>query len=243
MYKVAILYICTGRYSTFWRNFFDMTEKNFLLNSEKHYYVFTDDNEILSTVSERIHPYYQQVEKWPFPTLRRFSYFLQVKEGLKKYDYLIFMNANLIVNMKISEEEILPLEDQKLFVTLHPGPFDRSPFEFEYDRNPYCTAYIPEGEGRYYFAGGLNGGRAKDYIRMIEILAGNIERDLEKDVIPLWHDESQLNRYMYEYKEKYKIISPAYLYPEEKRLPFEKKIIVLDKNRKGGHSFFRGIIG
>ena len=241
MYKVAILYICTGRYSIFWRNFFDMTEKKFLLNSEKHYYVFTDDNEILSTVSERIHPYYQQTEKWPFPTLRRFSYFLQVKEELEKYDYLIFMNANLIVNMKISEEEILPLKDQKLFVTLHPGPFDRSPFGFEYDRNPYCTAYIPEGEGDYYFAGGLNGGKAKDYIRMIEILAGNIERDLEKDIIPLWHDESQLNRYMYEYKEKYKIISPAYLYPEGKKLPFEKKIIVLDKNRKGGHGFLRGL--
>lgn len=241
MYKIAILYICTGRYSMFWKKFLQMAEKNFLLNSEKHYYVFTDDNEILSIVSDRIHPYYQQVEKWPFPTLRRFAYFLQAKEELLKYDYLIFMNANLIVNKKVKEEEILPVGEEKLFVTLHPGPFDGTPYEFEYDRNPYCTAYIPEGEGYYYFAGGLNGGKSEDYIGMMELLSGNIEKDLENNIIARWHDESHLNKYMYDYREKYKIISPAYLYPEERKIPFEKKIIVLDKNRKGGHGFLRGL--
>lgn len=241
MSKVAILYICTGRYSIFWKKFYKACEKKFLLDSEKHYFVFTDDQSILNIKDERIHPYFQEVEEWPFPTLKRFEYFLRAKDELEKFDFLVFMNGNLIVKQKIFEKDILPQNDEKLFVTQHPGYFAASVKDFPYDRNPNCSACIPEGNGKYYFAGGFNGGRASDFIKLMEVLSININNDLSKNVIAQWHDESQLNRYMYDYRENFRILSPAYLYPQGWKIPFEKKILILDKNKKGGHNFLRGI--
>lgn len=241
MSKVAILYICTGRYSIFWKKFFKACEKKFLLDSEKHYFVFTDDQSILNIKDERIHPYFQEVEEWPFPTLKRFEYFLRAKNELEKFDFLVFMNGNLIVKQKIFEKDILPQNDEKLFVTQHPGYFASSSKDFPYDRNPECSAYIPEGEGKYYFAGGFNGGKSSDFIKLMELLSENINNDLSKNIIAQWHDESQINRYMYDYRESFRILSPAYLYPQGWKIPFEKKIFILDKNKKGGHKFLRGI--
>ena len=44
--KIAILYICTGKYNIFWKDFYTSCEKNFIPNSEKHYFVFTDAENI-----------------------------------------------------------------------------------------------------------------------------------------------------------------------------------------------------
>lgn len=42
--KVAILYICTGRYNQFFKGFYESCERNFLPNSNKEYFVWTDDD-------------------------------------------------------------------------------------------------------------------------------------------------------------------------------------------------------
>ena len=38
--KIGIFYICTGKYSIFWKGFFDSCEQFFLPQVEKKYYVF-----------------------------------------------------------------------------------------------------------------------------------------------------------------------------------------------------------
>ena len=48
---------------------------------------------------------------------------------------------------------------------------------------------------------------------------------------PLWHDESQLNRYAAERSGSYRLLTPAYWYPEGWQMPFEQKITVRDKSR------------
>lgn len=50
MKKIAILYICTGKYDIFWEDFYKTSEKYFLNNSEKHYFVFTDAQDRKSVV-------------------------------------------------------------------------------------------------------------------------------------------------------------------------------------------------
>ena len=245
MYKVGILYICTGRYSSFWKDFYLHTEKDFLPDTEKHYFVWTDDKEIIKEAqnSANIKTYRQKTEPWPFPTLKRFEYFLRAEEDLSKMDHLIFMNANLIVMEKILSGEVLPSGDERIFVTLHPGFYNKTPDEFTYDNNPGCAAYIAPGEGQHYFAGGFNGGRTEDYLKMIRFLAGRVEEDLKKKIIALWHDESYLNRYIFDYDKPYRILDPGFLYPEGWDIPFEQKILILDKNKKGGHDYLRGCNG
>lgn len=46
MCKVAVLYICTGTYTAFWKDFYVSAEKYFLPDCEKHYFAFTDTSKI-----------------------------------------------------------------------------------------------------------------------------------------------------------------------------------------------------
>ena len=73
----------------------------------------------------------------------------------------------------------------------------------------------------------------------MKCLSERIQKDLEKGIIPAWHDESQINKYAIEYDKPYRILNPSYLNPEDYGVPFEKKIIVLDKRQYGGHYFLR----
>lgn len=45
--KIAILYICTGKYNVFFRDFYSSSEKYFLPNCEKTYFVFSDNQEAI----------------------------------------------------------------------------------------------------------------------------------------------------------------------------------------------------
>ena len=73
-------------------------------------------------------------------------------------------------------------------------------------------ARVLHSEGEYYVAGGLNGGRAEDYLRMCREWADAVRRDLEYCVIAVWHDESHLNKYVIGRHPL--VLSPEYLFPE-----------------------------
>ena len=79
-------------------------------------------------------------------------------------------------------------------------------------------------------SGGLNGGTAAAFLQLCHELARRTEDDLARGVIARWHDESQLNRYAAE-RSDYRLLTPAYWYPEGWDLPFEAKIVVRDKAR------------
>ncbi len=93
--KIGILYICTGKYSIFWKKFYSSMEKNFIVDAEKHYFVFTDSPDIeFEKENRRIHRIYQEDLGWPNNTLMRFHMFLKQEKELVNMDYLFFFNAN-----------------------------------------------------------------------------------------------------------------------------------------------------
>lgn len=241
MKKVGILYICTGKYDIFWKDFYLSCEKYFLDDCEKHYYVFTDSKKIYdSDKNDRIHVIYQEQLPWPLATLLRFHIFNKNEKLYKNDDYLFFMNANLLFVDKISSEEFLPESDNLLFVQ-HPGMYGKNRFSYTYDRNKKSTAYIPRGKGKYYVQGALIGGCKKNFLEMSHKLEDNINIDLKNNVIALWHDESQINKYIINRKD-FKLLTPAYLYPEggyDNLKGIKPKIIIRDKNNYGGHNQLR----
>ncbi|MES2416414.1 MAG: glycosyl transferase, partial [Patescibacteria group bacterium] len=59
--KIGILYICTGNYTIFWKEFYLSIEKNFINDIEKHYFVFTDNDQIdFENENPNIHRIYQK---------------------------------------------------------------------------------------------------------------------------------------------------------------------------------------
>jgi hypothetical protein len=65
----------------------------------------------------------------------------------------------------------------------------------------------------------------------MEVVLDQIKKDSDNGIMAVWHDESHLNRYFIDHKPT-TILSPSYCYPESWKLPFHKRILMLDKNHK-----------
>lgn len=230
MKKIALLYICTGKYTVFWDGFYKSFEKNFLPNCEKHYFVYTDAHTVkYAKNNTRIHIIEQEALPWPYPTLLRFAFFLRCEQELKEFDYIFFVNANMAAVNPVTEEMVLPQGNRELVMTVHPAYFSAPPAGLPYERNPHCSAFVPGGEGRVYVMGGFNGGTAEAYLSMCHTLADRIQQDLQKDVIARWHDESHLNRYLIDNASNCSLLPPSFGFPAGWMIPFKPILIIRDK--------------
>lgn len=227
--KIAILYICTGKYKVFWKEFYESFERNFLPNCKKTYFVYTDTKKLLYGDKDNVCLIPQKNLGWPDNTLLRFAFFTREEARWQDYDYTFFINANFYCVETITEEEFLPVEEE-LLAAEHASQHGRKPVDMTYDRNPASTACVQEDEGEYYCMGGLNGGKTPAYMEMVHSLKRNVEIDKAAGVVARWHDESHLNRYLIGRKDV-KILPPCYGYPEGWELPYEPKLLIRDKSK------------
>ena len=168
-------------------------------------------------------------EPWPMPTLKRYNYFVKEKEFISQFDYCFYFDVDMGLVDKVGDEVL-----SDLVATMHPYQSFHKKEERTYDRNPASLAYVPYGEeGEHYYAGGFNGGSSKRFLEMAEVLADRVTKDLENGVIALWHDESQMNRYLIDNPPTLSL-TPSYCFAEEQmsnpNYPYEPKIIALKKN-------------
>lgn len=234
MEKVAVLYICTGKYLVFWSEFYQSANRYLLPECEVSYFVYTDapPAEVEGANSGRVHIIPQKPMGWPFDTLKRFELFLRCEEQLKNYDYLFFFNANAKFMQPVTAEMLLPraAHGEALLFVQHPGYFDKPCEDFTYDRNPKSLAYIPVGQGEVYICGGVNGGTSAAFLQLCHTLHRNIEDDLARGVIAAWHDESHINHYLLG-RSDYRLLPPSFCYPENFQLPFDCIVQIRDKAR------------
>ena len=222
--KVAILYICTGRYAQFFDGFYMSAEQYLLQGIEKHYFMFTDQEQL--TEADNVELLIRPCRGFPEDSLFRFDRFLEIKDKLKDYDYTFFFNANMRFVAPVGEE----LLEERLTAVLHPGYYDKPEWRYPYERNKQSKAFIPAHEDDYYYyMGSLNGGKTEDYLALTETCSRHIHEDWEQGIVACYHDESHLNRYLREHS--CKPLSPAYAYIEGEKLPFEPKILLLDKTK------------
>lgn len=231
--SIGILYICTGKYHLFWQDFFLSFEKYFLPNTEKRYYVFTDQDVVYGEDQcSRIKVIHTKPLPWPLITLLRFNYFLSIEDELRENDYLMFSNANIVCEDKVSEAEFLPVNDEMgMAFVKHPGYYYSKIIDTPLERSKRSLAYVPYNCGTDYVIGAMFAGKTKDFLRMCSILNDRINSDLAKGVIAKWHDESHLNRYIINQK-NYKLLSASYCYPCGVELPIERKICAVSKKAK-----------
>lgn len=227
--SLAVLYICTGRYASFFQGFYESCERFFLPEVEKTYYVWTDDRALGDGLA-RVRIQYRPCGGFPADSLFRFEMFLQVKEELECFDYIYFFNSNALFLMPVGEE-ILP-DETGLAVGRWPGRREhQAPMFYPYERNKMSTAYISPRKPPYiYFMGGINGGTSTDYLNMVQTLSENIRKDWDKGIVAYVHDESHINRYLRDHP--CKILGAEFTTPEEytkKSLAYAPKIIFRNK--------------
>ena len=231
--KVAVCFIGTGKYVNFLPNYWEKAQSNFLPNTEKHFFVFTDGE--LEGTPDNVTVIHQEHLDWPYVTLLRFQIISKAKKELLGFDRVVFMDADTLVVDVITEEEFL--SDKPLFGVHHPchflgmQPHDRYPGAFE--TNLKSKAGITdEDDTSIYFQGCLWGGQVPYVLDMIDELESRTQKDLDNDIIAQWHDESQMNKYFSERRNDVHVLGPEYAYPEvfKQACSFDPKIVHLAKD-------------
>ena len=209
--QIAILYICTGKYKQFFPEFHKSAELFFLKDSSKHYFVWTDDDDLAHDYNVTI--IHKECAGFPEDSLFKFEMFLRIEELLKGYDYIYFFNSNVKFLRHIGKE-ILP-DETGLAMGVWPGRREKQhPMFYPYERNKESLAYVaPYGKEYTYFMGGINGGTSDAYLAMIRTLAHNIRDDYNRGIIAKVHDESHINAYLRSHK--CKKLGREFCLPEE----------------------------
>lgn len=217
--KIALLFISLNeRYWPYLDQVMEDCHKNFLPQHNVDYFVWSDmpEDRIKNATVIPTEPI-----EWPHPTLMRYHLFLQKEEELKKYDHIFYLDADMRVVDKISDEVI----SDGLLAAEHPMYSLRKQYIPPYEPNIKSTAYIPRigaviddnGHPRFkpfYLAGGFQGGKAKEFIKAMKVMKKNIDKDFNNNYTAIWNDESHWNRYLFSYKGPLSVMPPSYVYPD-----------------------------
>ena len=230
--NIGMLVVGTGNYRHYFPHLYDTTKKLFLKGHKKHFFFFCDFPEQYPPDVTLV-----KIERQGFPgdTLFRYHYFCGIQEHLQEMDALYYIDVDSFINEEVGDE-ILPTDEHPLIAVAHPGFYNNytptAPLGTPEDR-PESTAYVNPGEKRpCYWMGGFNGGTRQAFMELSMTNKNNIDRDMGNNIVAVWHDESHLNRYLISNQDQVKTLLPAYGYPESWKLPYKKKILMLDKNHE-----------
>lgn len=235
--RIGIFLIATGNYIQYFEDLLKSVEENFLIEFPKVYIISTDQIEIAENICNKYNVKYKidfiYKKGFPLDTLYRYKYLLN--HGIEVEllcDVIYYLDVDMRILQKVGNE-VLPTPDKPYIGTKHPG------FAYSNNKNgspetrKEVTAYIDKSEYKEcYIAGGFNGGYTYYFRKMAETIQNRIDIDKSKDLMAVWHDESQLNRYFIDNYNQFKILSTDYCYPENyhENIPGIPKILALDKD-------------
>jgi hypothetical protein len=220
--KTAILVIATNKYIRFVQPLYESVKKYFIPDSD--FICFTDQDVPVGV--KKIH---LDHKPFPYPTLMRYHIFSSRPE-LAEYDALFYCDADMLFVDSVGEIT------SDLTVVQHPGYWHKPNSEFPYERRNASTAFMEPNTGVGYYCGGFNGGRK--YFDMCHKIKEMVDADAVKNITAVWHDESYLNRYLFDNKPSL-ILNPSYCIPDPqnkqrleqwKLTQFKPILIALDKN-------------
>lgn len=230
--SVGLLLIATAKYNIFIQQLINSADTNFFNDKrfDVKYFIFTDSDTIPKTNRQ-----YQiiniQHKPFPYASMDRFKHFANNKNYLSEMDYLYYVDVDCKFVSDVGSEIL-----GNLVGVRHCGYFNGGG---TFENNPKSAFYAEHNKYKYYFGGGFSGGKSEKYLKLSDWCSVMIDKDLENNIMPLWHDETALNKYYLD-NEPDVILSPSYHYPENdinyvsKWHPhkFQPKILLLDKNHK-----------
>lgn len=204
-YKVALVCICLNQpYWEYAKRMIESAHQHFLKDHEVDFILWSDmpDTESYGALVIPTQPV-----EWPYPTLLRYDLYLNEEVRLREYDYVFHCDIDMLFVGEVGDEIL----GEGLTAAQHPMYALRPEYQAPLEPNPHSTAYIKYP--KYYFAGGFQGGKTKDFIEAMKVMKKNIETDLAHNYIARWNDESHWNKYLFDVPPSV-VLSPSYIYPD-----------------------------
>lgn len=217
--NIGLAIVATGRYIEFVDPLIESAKKHFCTDHEVTFFVFTDADRFAENDSIVYVP--QEKLGWPKDSLMRFKMYDDNKNVFKAQDYVFAIDADMLFVDDVGDE-ILSEHTAVIHACF---PDTRG----TYETNPVSTAYVGGNEGKYYYTKTFWGGEKDNFLQMANANSKAVDKDLKKDFIAIWQDESHWNRYCIDHYPKV-ILSPSYSHPEVMDSNYAPKIICLKKN-------------
>ncbi|XP_076879345.1 histo-blood group ABO system transferase-like isoform X2 [Brachyhypopomus gauderio] len=210
---VAMTVFAVGKYVQFLKDFLESAESYFMLGYRVHYYVFTDQPEAVPMVTLGSDRRLTKVKipgsnRWQEITLgrmERIENFIET-QLINQADYIFCLDVDTKFYGHWGAETL-----SRTVAAVHFGFFTRSRDAFTYERRPESQAYIPYGEGDYYYGGAMIAGLVEEVYKVTKTCRMWLEIDKVNSIEAVWQEESHLNKYFL-YNKPTKLLSPEYLW-------------------------------
>jgi hypothetical protein len=241
--KIGLLIIATGKYKFFFDKLYKAIMENFLQNHEKIIFYFTDSNEDESKKYKNL--VQLKIKRLGFPgdTLYRYKRFNEFRQEILEtnVDYIYYLDVDMDIIDNVGEE-IIPPNTKTLTAVFHPGYYRDREKPKPHESRKESSFYVPEHKRLVYIAGGFQGGKTKEYLDVTREISRKIDKDIKRNLMPVWHDESAWNHYLINNVKKFHVVNSSYCYPENADFRtyrgiknLSPKIIALNKD----HNYFR----
>lgn len=191
-----------------------------------HYYLFTDQPGEVPEVKmgENHHLTVRSVpsmDRWQDISMGRMEILEKLikNELASEADYIFCLDVDAKFYGRWGVESL-----GRLVGVLHPWFFDYPRDQFTYERRPESQAFIPAGEGDYYYTAAAFGGSLADVHHLTKTCREQLNIDAANSIEAIWHEESHLNKYFL-YNKPSKLLSPEYLWRDISISAAQVKII------------------
>ncbi|XP_023672897.1 globoside alpha-1,3-N-acetylgalactosaminyltransferase 1-like isoform X2 [Paramormyrops kingsleyae] len=212
---IATTVFAIGKYIRFLRDFLETAEKHFMVDFKVHYHIFTDQLQDVPAVDLAagrkifVHQV-PKLKRWQDISASRMQMIQTIIEEqlYREADYIYCQDVDAKFHFRWGAETL-----DRLVGQIHPWFYDLGRDQFTYERRPESTAYIPPGEGDFYYIGAMFGGRVEEVYKLVKSCHENLEADKANGIEAAWQEESHLNWYLL-YNKPSKILSPEYLWDD-----------------------------
>uniref|UniRef100_A0A8C6NKZ9 Globoside alpha-1,3-N-acetylgalactosaminyltransferase 1 n=1 Tax=Nothobranchius furzeri TaxID=105023 RepID=A0A8C6NKZ9_NOTFU len=225
--RIAVVVFAVGKYTRFLKGFLETGEKFFFVGFRVTYYIFTDNEKEVPEIEMgtgrnitilSVPP----ASRWQDVVLGRMKWAtVAIEQQIRdEADYLFMMDIDSVFYNRFGAESL-----SRLSAVLHRGYYKNTARDsFPYERRPLSKAYIPAGEGDYYYTAAVWGGYLEEMYKLVKYCYEQSQEDAKNNIEAVWQEESHLNRYLL-YNKPTKVLSPEYLWSNYDKVPADIKVV------------------
>ncbi|KAK2898820.1 hypothetical protein Q8A67_010238 [Cirrhinus molitorella] len=181
---IATTVFALGKYTRFIKDFLESAEQHYFVGFRVHFYLFTDQPESVPEVKMGENRSLtvlkvQSLNRWQDISMNRMEKLEKLIENelAGEADYVFCLDVDTMFYGRWGAESL-----GRLVGVIHPWFFDAPRDQFTYERRPESLAYIPAGEGDYYYAGAAFGGTLEDVHNLTKTCREHLNIDAVKSI-------------------------------------------------------------